>query len=146
MRRHASFDPDQAPRHVGEPSCDPAARNLLPQNDCPLVVKADQMQGVLACIDPNGSCHCSGCLLGHGDVLLVLLSPSSFSERFGAGARPVHPILGHWAIGHRLIFLLNSYLISRPRCVLSEEHVERRLAAILAADIAGYSRLMGANE
>jgi TolB-like protein/class 3 adenylate cyclase len=40
----------------------------------------------------------------------------------------------------------NSYLISRPRCVLSEERVERRLAAILAADIAGYSRLMGANE
>jgi TolB-like protein/class 3 adenylate cyclase len=29
---------------------------------------------------------------------------------------------------------------------LSEERVERRLAAILAADIAGYSRLMGANE
>src|SRR5258708_19168404 len=54
--------------------------------------------------------------------------------------------LGHWAIGHRLIFLLNSYLISRPRCVLREERVERRLAAILAADIAGYSRLMGANE
>ena len=54
--------------------------------------------------------------------------------------------LGHWAIGHRLIFLLDSYLIFRPRCVLSEERVERRLAAILAADIAGYSRLMGANE
>src|SRR6267154_587973 len=32
------------------------------------------------------------------------------------------------------------------RCVLSDEHVERRLAAILAADVAGYSRLMGANE
>jgi adenylate cyclase len=29
---------------------------------------------------------------------------------------------------------------------LSSEHVERRLAAILAADIAGYSRLMGADE
>jgi adenylate cyclase len=29
---------------------------------------------------------------------------------------------------------------------LSDEHVERRLAAILAADVAGYSRLMGANE
>src|SRR3981081_618775 len=32
------------------------------------------------------------------------------------------------------------------RCVLSDERVERRLAAILAADVAGYSRLMGANE
>jgi adenylate cyclase len=29
---------------------------------------------------------------------------------------------------------------------LSTERVERRLAAILAADVAGYSRLMGANE
>jgi adenylate cyclase len=29
---------------------------------------------------------------------------------------------------------------------LSDEHLERRLAAILAADIAGYSSLMGADE
>jgi class 3 adenylate cyclase len=29
---------------------------------------------------------------------------------------------------------------------LSSEHVERRLAAVLAADVAGYSRLMGADE
>jgi len=29
---------------------------------------------------------------------------------------------------------------------LSEERVERRLTAILAADVAGYSRLMGADE
>jgi adenylate cyclase len=29
---------------------------------------------------------------------------------------------------------------------LSNEHLERRLAAILAADVAGYSRLMGADE
>src|SRR4029077_18723744 len=71
---------------------DPAAGNLLPQNDCPLVVEADQMQGVLACIDANGVSDCSACLMGDGDVLLVLLSPQSSSERFGAGARPIHPI------------------------------------------------------
>ena len=29
---------------------------------------------------------------------------------------------------------------------MAEAHVERRLAAILAADVAGYSRLMGADE
>jgi class 3 adenylate cyclase len=29
---------------------------------------------------------------------------------------------------------------------LSDRHVERRLAAILAADVAGYSRLMGQDE
>ena len=51
------------------------------------------MQDVLACIDANGVSDCSGCLMGHSDVLLVLLSPRSFSERFGARARPVHPIL-----------------------------------------------------
>src|SRR6202140_4991463 len=33
-----------------------------------------------------------------------------------------------------------------PRCLLGDERVERRLAAILAADVARYSRLMGANE
>jgi adenylate cyclase len=31
-------------------------------------------------------------------------------------------------------------------CVLSSEHVERWHEAILAADVAGYSRLMGADE
>jgi hypothetical protein len=75
VRGHASFDPDQAPRHIGEPGCDPAAGDLLPQNDCPFVVKADQMQGVLARIDANGVCDCSCCLMGRSDVLLVLLSP-----------------------------------------------------------------------
>ena len=53
------------------------------------------MQGILAGIDANGVCDCSGGLMGHNDVLHVLLSPRSSSERFWAGARPVHPILGH---------------------------------------------------
>ncbi len=30
--------------------------------------------------------------------------------------------------------------------VMAEERVQRRLAAILAADVVGYSRLMGADE
>ena len=42
----------------------------------PPVVEADQMQGVLAGIDANGLCGCSGCLMGHSNVLLVLLSPA----------------------------------------------------------------------
>src|SRR5256885_16454879 len=33
-----------------------------------------------------------------------------------------------------------------PGCVLSSEPAERRLTAILAADVAGYSRLIGADE
>ena len=36
-------------------------------------------------------------------------------------------------------------LVSRRLLALSER-VERRLTAILAADVAGYSRLMGADE
>jgi hypothetical protein len=35
---------------------------------------------------------------------------------------------------------------SRAGGVLSGEHLVRRLMAILAADVAGYSRLMGADE
>ena len=31
VRRHASFDSDQAPRHIGEPGRDPAADNLPPR-------------------------------------------------------------------------------------------------------------------
>src|SRR5436853_1650294 len=34
----------------------------------------------------------------------------------------------------------------RGKTLMAEERVERRLAAILAADVAGYSRLMGADE
>jgi hypothetical protein len=51
------------------------------------------MPGVLACIDSNGVSDCSCCLVGYGDVLLVLLSP--YRKPLRAGAAPVHPILGH---------------------------------------------------
>src|SRR5215475_15825360 len=38
-------------------------------------------------------------------------------------------------------------LTSEPGTIfMAQPHVERRLAAILAADVAGYSRLMGADE
>ena len=51
--------------------------------------------------------------------------------------------------GHRPTILLYSYSISpsiRGRILSSEEHVERRLAAILAADVAGFCRLIGIDE
>ncbi len=35
---------------------------------------------------------------------------------------------------------------TRLLCIRREESVERRLAAIFAADVVGYSRLMGADE
>src|SRR6516162_2064399 len=41
--------------------------------------------------------------------------------------------------------LLSSFVLARSGRV-AEERVERRLAAILCADVAGYSRLMGADE
>src|SRR6266478_6257240 len=56
--------------------------------------------------------------------------------------------LGHWCqpdIGPQFCYMS----IQFPRawgCVLSSEPVERRLAAILAADVAGYSRLIGTDE
>ena len=36
--------------------------------------------------------------------------------------------------------------LPRKGCALDDRRVERRLAAILAADVVGYSRLMGADE
>ena len=50
------------------------------------------MQGVLACIDANGVSDCSGCLIGHGDVLLVLPKPPS--KAVGVGVWLVHPFSG----------------------------------------------------
>jgi hypothetical protein len=51
---------------LANPGCDPAAGDLLPQNDCPGVVEADQMQGILARIDALSGCLvdmaiCSSC-------------------------------------------------------------------------------------
>jgi TolB-like protein/class 3 adenylate cyclase len=49
--------------------------------------------------------------------------------------------------GHQLAILL--YTIQFPQawgCILSREHVARRLAAILAADVAGSCRLIGIDE
>src|SRR5437868_10806683 len=43
-------------------------------------------------------------------------------------------------------FIGKRWLSRTGRVGLSAEHVERRLTAILAADIAGYSRLMGNDE
>ena len=49
--------------------------------------------------------------------------------------------------GHRPTILLCKYSISPSTgCILSREHVERRLAAILAADVAGSCRLIGIDE
>src|SRR5258705_1405177 len=53
-----------------------------------------------------------------------------------------------WGIaGRRPTILLYEHSISPSRgCILSSEHVERRLAAILAADVAGSCRLIGIDE
>src|SRR5258708_11210333 len=49
--------------------------------------------------------------------------------------------------GHRPTILLYEHSLSPARgCILSSEQVERRLAAILAADVAGSCRLIGTDE
>jgi hypothetical protein len=49
--------------------------------------------------------------------------------------------------GHRSTILLYNHSISPDRgSILSSAHVERRLAAILAADVAGSCRLIGIDE
>src|SRR5436190_3248515 len=44
------------------------------------------------------------------------------------------------------MLLFGSQFTDRLGALLAIEHVKRRLAAVLAADVAGYSRLMGADE
>src|SRR6267142_2495120 len=49
--------------------------------------------------------------------------------------------------GHLSTIVLSKRSISPSRgCILSNEHVERRLAAVLAADVAGSCRLIGIDE
>src|SRR5580692_1870110 len=49
--------------------------------------------------------------------------------------------------GHRPTILLYQHSVSPARgCILNSERVERRLAAILAADVAGSCRLIGIDE
>jgi class 3 adenylate cyclase len=49
-------------------------------------------------------------------------------------------------MGSRAREILVSDVVAREENRVVEARVDRRLAAILAVDIAGYSRLMGANE
>src|ERR1700693_2287598 len=58
------------------------------------------------------------------------------------------PVSDMGIAGHRPAILLYNHF-NFPElwgCILSGEHVERRLAAILAADVAGYRRLIGDDE
>src|SRR5258708_27843124 len=57
------------------------------------------------------------------------------------------PISDVGIAGHRSTIMLYSHSISPSMgATLSGEHVERRLAAILAADVAGSCRLIGIDE
>jgi TolB-like protein/tetratricopeptide (TPR) repeat protein len=55
-----------------------------------------------------------------------------------------HPLKLTPPSGHPTLVL--SWFPPRGRAALANERVERRLTAVLAADVAGYSRLMGADE
>jgi len=60
----------------------------------PLSSKPINCSSVLACINANGASDDNIRFPGHGDVLLVLLSPHQ--KPLGQGARLVHPTLGHF--------------------------------------------------
>src|SRR6266699_3220798 len=83
----------------------------------PLASRANQMQYVLACIDADRTGQSSFRLLGHGDVLLVLLSPPA--KPLGAGARPVHPIPGRGG-QHRQCPVIGHDRTCRERALTAE--------------------------
>jgi adenylate cyclase len=51
-----------------------------------------------------------------------------------------------WRESDRLCFDAAGRIFSEPGAILPSERLKRRLAAVLAADVAGYSRLMGLDE
>src|SRR6202163_476523 len=84
------------------------------------------------------------------DRLIAGTLPCRWRWRHHRGARSVGrdaaPLIGFHQ-GRRLAARGPARARRPPgREALNEERVERRLAAILAADVAGYSRLMGVDE
>jgi hypothetical protein len=55
MRTDTGLHADQAPRHIGKPCFDLAARPLLAQHDCTTRIQADHVERVLADINANYS-------------------------------------------------------------------------------------------
>jgi hypothetical protein len=53
VRRHTSFDPDQAWLNVDKSRSNPVPRDFLAQNDGAPLIQADHVKRVLAGIDPN---------------------------------------------------------------------------------------------
>src|SRR5215470_12171207 len=70
MGADAGFHPDQAWPYIGEPRFDLAARPLLPQHDAAAPILADEVERILADIDPDYGDFAIE-FLGHG-VLLCL--------------------------------------------------------------------------
>ena len=94
MRPDARLHADEATRHVGEPSVDLVARQLLAQNDRAHFVEADEVERVLADVDAD----CRQRLQGWWSCVAWdapgVGSPVPALRLGGAGARRVHPING----------------------------------------------------
>ncbi len=110
--RHASLDTDQAWRYVCQPAPNPAASKLLSQNDRFVPIQANQVQGVVACVDADRAHGYNINFPGHGGIRLS----QPHRKPPGALARPVHPVLGSrgpGATNHcHLVFMLEN---ARPR-------------------------------
>src|SRR6516165_3200365 len=81
MRADAGFHPDQAWPYIGEPRFDLAARPLLPQHDAAAPILADEVERILADIDPDyGNFDVN--FRGHG-LLLCLRCPGQLASLAG---------------------------------------------------------------
>ena len=61
VRCHTGFDTDQTSRDVRKSCANPAARDLLPQNDRAILIEANYMQRILARIDANRAAQDLSC-------------------------------------------------------------------------------------
>jgi hypothetical protein len=81
----------QAWPYIGEPRFDLAARPLLPQHDAAAPILADEVERILADIDPDYGDFAIE-FLGHGALLCLRCPGQLASAGRGVGARPDHPI------------------------------------------------------
>src|SRR5262245_16617092 len=95
MRPGAGLHADEARRQVGKPRFHLATRPFLAQHQGSTPIMAHDVERILADIDADHG-EFAVEFLGHGVLLCLSVPPCQFGSLAGAGARPDHPILGHW--------------------------------------------------
>jgi hypothetical protein len=148
MARAARLHADQAGLELAEKRDHLAAAQRLAQNDISPFINAVNLKDVLGQIQPNGGNLHDGWLL----LLVVLDGNHNFGTLRCRWREPSTASKAEVQASRFNPEDSSSRLPAGPHVFqlgagfVNEAGVERRLTTILAADVVGYSRLMGADE